>query len=196
MASGSEDYLIWALGEEQESQRKGLVGVVCWPSSKEAETPNNFAVVYSPREVSRHIHLSNRMFECTPIRISCMHLCLPDEPIYHMFKAGMTLSMGVIRSRLKFHVGKFSFEKVEENCCNRGIHDGKPWNSRNDFFLWVHLVSSKLLFFFCLQGIPWKFNTISTDMEFQWIKFPLQTLETSKPKISSNGLGFENISNP
>eukprot|EP00531_Pseudo-nitzschia_arenysensis_P001711 CAMPEP_0116142328 /NCGR_PEP_ID=MMETSP0329-20121206/14850_1 /TAXON_ID=697910 /ORGANISM="Pseudo-nitzschia arenysensis, Strain B593" /LENGTH=524 /DNA_ID=CAMNT_0003637557 /DNA_START=271 /DNA_END=1845 /DNA_ORIENTATION=+ len=98
-------YLIWALGEEQESQRKGLVGVVCWPSSKEAETPNNFAVVYSPREVSRHIHLSNRMFECTPIRISCMHLCLPDEPIYHMFKAGMTLSMGVIRSRLKFHVG-------------------------------------------------------------------------------------------
>ena len=99
-------YLLWSLSEDEESQCKGLVGVICWPSSLEAVTPNNFAVMYSPREISRHIHLSNRMFECTPIRISCMHVCLPDEPIFHMFKAGMTLSMGAIRSRLKFHVGE------------------------------------------------------------------------------------------
>jgi len=98
-------YLFWALGEDEESQKKGFVGIICWPSGKESVSPDKFSVVYSPRDVPRHIHLSNRMFECSPIRISCMHMCLPDEPIFHMMRTGLALSMGGTRSRLKFHCG-------------------------------------------------------------------------------------------
>jgi hypothetical protein len=108
-------YLYWALGEDEESQKKGLVGIICWPSSKEAVSPDKFSVVYSPQDVPRHIHLSNRMFECSPIRTSCIHMCLPDEPIFHMMRTGMALSMGGMRSRLKFHCGKSPFENRREN---------------------------------------------------------------------------------
>jgi len=98
-------YTFWTLGEDEQSQQKGLIGIICWPSSKEAVTPDKFAVVYSPRDVPRHIHLSNRMFDCAPTRIAGIHICLPDEPIFHMMRAGLALSMGKNRSRLKFHCG-------------------------------------------------------------------------------------------
>ena len=95
------------MSEDKETQQKGIIGIVCWPSKTEAESPKNFAIVYSPQDVPRHIHLSNRMFECSPVRISGLHLCLPDKPVFHMIKTGMALSMGVIRSRLKIHCGEF-----------------------------------------------------------------------------------------
>jgi hypothetical protein len=95
------------MGEDEESQRKGLIGIVCWPSATEALAPDKFAIVYSPRDVPRHIHLSKRMFDCAPIRIAGIHMCLPDKPIYHMMRSGLALSMGDTRSRLKFHCGTF-----------------------------------------------------------------------------------------
>ena len=82
-------YIFWSMSEDKESQRKGMIGIICWPSRQEAEAPKNFAFVYSPRDVTRHIHLSNRMFDCSPIRISGILMCLPDERIFHMLKAGM-----------------------------------------------------------------------------------------------------------
>ena len=107
-------YLYWALGEDEESQRKGHVGVVCWPSNQEAVSPDKFTVVYSPREVHRHIHLSNRMFECSPTRIAGIHMCLPDEPIFHMMRTGLALSLGKLGSRLKIHCGKSSSKYSRE----------------------------------------------------------------------------------
>ena len=101
--------MYWALGEDEESQKKGLIGIVCWPSASEALSPDKFAIVYSPRDVPRHIHLSKRMFDCSPIRIAGIHMCSPDKPIYHMIRSGLALSMGDSRSRLKFHCGTFFF---------------------------------------------------------------------------------------
>ena len=98
-------YLFWTISEDKESQRKGLIGILCWPSRKEAEAPKNFAFVYSPMDVSRHIHLSNRMFECSPVRISGLHMCFPDKRIFHMLKAGMALSLGGSKTRMKAHCG-------------------------------------------------------------------------------------------
>mmetsp|Transcript_930 Transcript_930/g.1986 ORF Transcript_930/g.1986 Transcript_930/m.1986 type:complete len:523 (-) Transcript_930:471-2039(-) len=98
-------YLFWALGADEETQRKGVIGIVCWPSSKEAVSPDKFAVVYTPREASRHLNLSARMFECTPVRIAGIHVCLPDKPIYHMLRSGIALSIRGNASRLKFHCG-------------------------------------------------------------------------------------------
>jgi len=98
-------YLQWTFGEDEESQRKGMIGIICWPSTTEVSTPDKFAIVYSPRDVPRHIHLSKRMFDSSPIRIISMHLCLPDKPIYHMMRSGIALSLGEFRSRIKFHSG-------------------------------------------------------------------------------------------
>lgn len=98
-------YMHWALGVDEESQRKGIVGIICWPSITEAVSPDKFAIVYSPRELPQHINLSTRMFECLPVRMAVVHVCLPDKPIYHMMRSGIALSMRGLSSRLKFHCG-------------------------------------------------------------------------------------------
>ena len=105
-------YIHWALGVDEESQRKGIVGIICWPSITEAVSPDKFAIVYSPRELPQHINLSNRMFECMPVRIAGVHVCLPDKPIYQMLRSGIALSMRGFSSRLKFHCGKRSLSQM------------------------------------------------------------------------------------
>ena len=45
------------------------------------------------------------MFECSPVRISGLHMCFPDKRIFHMLKAGMALSLGGSKTRMKAHCG-------------------------------------------------------------------------------------------
>ncbi|KAG7340694.1 hypothetical protein IV203_024237 [Nitzschia inconspicua] len=113
-------YLHWVLTDDDESQRKGLVGVFWWPTTSgitrnqntvddsESDDPNTpvhpdgFAYMPGPRD---HI-VGARLFSGSPGRVAAIHICLPDKQIFHFFRSSLALGLNATRRRIKVHTGE------------------------------------------------------------------------------------------
>lgn len=118
---------VWSvLIEDVEAQRKGLVGIF-WPryvdhghkgkSSIKPTEPIKLTHKRGMRQpyttlLSDEVPDANsrstgiRFFEALPIRVSAMHICLPDIPYLRMIRNVLFFIMGEsFRSRVKFHDG-------------------------------------------------------------------------------------------
>lgn len=84
-------YMLWTIGEDVEAQRAGIV-VVAWfdPSFKVSKQP--------PAMIRDHETLS--------VRVSAIHICSPDTPLFRIRRATTTMRIGHNRKRLKQHVGR------------------------------------------------------------------------------------------
>jgi hypothetical protein len=61
-------------------------------------------------------------------------MCFPDEPIFHMMRTGLALSMGEMRSRLKFHCGTSSLENQREIVTSKSSVNLEYENNPNLFY--------------------------------------------------------------
>jgi hypothetical protein len=88
--------IIMAAAEDVETQQKGLV-VINYQL-------NPFSRIFankSEREEAR------RTMSCFPIRVSAIHLCLPDNPAFSVIRAVvMASATPEVRTRMRFHSGK------------------------------------------------------------------------------------------
>ena len=123
---------IWSvLLEDVEAQRKGLV-VIFWPryiDHSDRETTFRSSSRPPPRKKKANLKqgvgkqhtssLSNEVpdansrstgkvfFEALPVRVTSMHICLPDIPYLRMIRNILVFILGDnFRSRVKFHDGK------------------------------------------------------------------------------------------
>ena len=126
---------VWSvLIEDVEAQRKGLV-VIFWPryidhnatatSSQSSTKHLSRTTKGNQKRVMRQqytTHDSNevpdansrstgiRFFEALPIRVTAIHICLPDIPYLRMIRNMLVFILGeTFRSRVKFHDGKISY---------------------------------------------------------------------------------------
>jgi len=93
-------YLHWALTEDTESQRKGLVGVLWWPTLGCSQTELSYAP--GPRD---HI-LGARLYAGNPARVAAIHICLPNKPLFALLRSVFLLAIGDARQRIKVHAGE------------------------------------------------------------------------------------------
>jgi hypothetical protein len=88
-------YVLTSSAEDVETQRKGLVMVIYQPAQ-------NAKVCTHPQERENVF----RIMETIPVRISAVHLCIPDNSISRMIKAVMLVAIGPDRrARTRFHKG-------------------------------------------------------------------------------------------
>jgi hypothetical protein len=86
-------YLWWVAGEDEETQRNGIVNVY-WPG--EINFPDK-----------REAEEADRVLSAVPCRIAALHQCLQDGPLFRLMNAVVILSLDVeTKTRIKFHTGK------------------------------------------------------------------------------------------
>jgi len=69
-------YLLWSVGDDVESQQKGLIHIT-WPGNGKIE-----ASLPKVNELS----IMTKLMESAPIRICACHFFLPDKPHFHMLR--------------------------------------------------------------------------------------------------------------
>lgn len=93
-------YKWWVAGDDVESQQRGVVAVF-FPS---------FDAAHKFPDKREHVE-ADRVFSCMPTRLTALHNCSPDEPIYKLLQAVLTLALpAAFRSRIKFHNGMFEIQ--------------------------------------------------------------------------------------
>ena len=109
-------YLFWVAGEDEETQRRGLVCVLSrsWEAKHAASSRNWEAMVRERlrKGVPRDGHAMD-VWQAQPVRISSYHICLPDRPFFHLnasFYALILLRSSSFHNmaRINFHVGAFT----------------------------------------------------------------------------------------
>jgi len=91
-------YLLWAAGDDNETQSKGVVAII-WPVA-------DVAVKHLKRkELIRETQ--KKWIRGLPTRACAFHFCVPDTAFFHTLKTVFTMMlMKRLRSRIKFHVGQ------------------------------------------------------------------------------------------
>jgi len=90
-------YMFYAVSDDVESQRKGLV-IVGWVGS------NTFGDSVPSLQ---HVDLFAKVWEGCPIRIVSSHMCFPDKPYFHWLRYLYTLTLSANkRQRARFHLGE------------------------------------------------------------------------------------------
>jgi hypothetical protein len=85
-----------AAAGDVETQQKGMVGVF-YQSNQSARTFDTI----SDRVETR------RTFSCIPLRVSAVHVCVPDSPAFSLIKAVAMASVAPeVRLRMRFHSGE------------------------------------------------------------------------------------------
>ena len=89
-------YLWWVVGEDIESQQRGVI-CIFFPSFEAAhQLPDKKEAIEG-----------DRVFGCIPTRMTALHNCSPDEPVYKLLQACVTLTMSAaMRARIQYHNGK------------------------------------------------------------------------------------------
>jgi hypothetical protein len=100
-------YLHWALSEDIESQRKGFVAILCWPSNT-IPLPKGL-----PGPGDKEFILSSKFLASLPWRMIAFHMCFPDKPMFHLLRSGIFLTMGEKRSRIRMHVGMLTNSVID-----------------------------------------------------------------------------------
>ena len=89
-------YLMYALSDDEESQRKGSI-FLTWVGS------NTF---FGALPTWENVEIFKRLHDAIPLRSCSHHFCLPDKPYFHALRSLYALAHGTSsRSRLKFHIG-------------------------------------------------------------------------------------------
>ena len=96
---------IVAAKDDIETQQNGLVVLVWFAST--------YKISYKI-PLRRRLHGTNRNMDgaygswgC--VRVAAIHVCTPDTPAYRFRRSIMAMRTDQYRSRLKLHVGKFSY---------------------------------------------------------------------------------------
>jgi len=93
-------YLMWAAGEDIETQLKGIV-VIIWPVSDVA--------IKHLKNKERLIEDQKKRLEGSSIRVCAFHFCVEDKPFFNVLRMVFALTLNQRnRSRLKFHVGQMT----------------------------------------------------------------------------------------
>ena len=88
-------YTVWVIGNDIDTQRKGLINFIMFDSSFH-QNPNIMGA--GIMDSSTVLLLS--------VRISAFHVCTPDTPFYRLRRSFLTMVIGSHnRSRLKLHIG-------------------------------------------------------------------------------------------
>jgi hypothetical protein len=92
-------YFWWVAAEDVETQRNGIVNIF-WPD--ELTFP-----------LKRESEEADRVLTAVPGRITAMHQCLKDGPLFRLMNAVVILSLDVeTKTRLKFHTGKHTLVDI------------------------------------------------------------------------------------
>jgi hypothetical protein len=82
------------LSEDPETQRLGMVKILC--------LHNAYSNLFDPED-NRRISL---MLTGMPLKVSAVHICLPENPLLHAARATLLLIIGAKnRKRVRIHVG-------------------------------------------------------------------------------------------
>jgi hypothetical protein len=88
-------YTFWVIGNDIDTQRKGVVIIVMFDSS--------FHQIHHLKGAGAARPSDHWLFS---VRISAMHICTPDTPFFRLRRRFLIMAMGShIRSRLKLHIG-------------------------------------------------------------------------------------------
>jgi hypothetical protein len=87
-------YTVWIIGNDVDTQRKGMVIIHMFDSSFPQILNHKGAGVLLP---SAHWLLS--------VRLSAIHICTPDTPFFRLRRSAIIIAAGSNRSRLKLHLG-------------------------------------------------------------------------------------------
>ena len=93
-------YLDWVLTDDVETQRKGVVGVLWCPSHIISSSLTQFRP--GPKD---HIK-GPKYYKGVPARTVAIHVCLPNQPIFHLIWAVMAVCVGQERKRFIRHSGE------------------------------------------------------------------------------------------
>jgi hypothetical protein len=83
-------YILFTAGYDIDTQRKGIVIVIWFDAT--------FRISAQPK-----LHCKDH--NLTTVRVSAMHQCSPDTPLFRFRRAVTTMRIAHIRSRMKIHVG-------------------------------------------------------------------------------------------
>ncbi len=85
-------YLWWVAAEDVETQRNGIVSLF-WPND----------LVFPDKRTTNEAY---RVFSAVPCRITALHQCLQEGPLFQLMNAVVILSVDAeTKSRMKFHKG-------------------------------------------------------------------------------------------
>jgi len=89
-------YMHYVASNDVESQRKGII-CIAWPEGDFTNTPMPLT-----KENRRLLRL---FLDATPIRIVCVHFCMPDTLYFQLLRSFLIIVMpSYMTSRLRFHV--------------------------------------------------------------------------------------------
>jgi hypothetical protein len=86
-------YILYVAGNDIDCQRKGIV-IVGWLDK-----------TFENQNISAKPILHKKDHNLTTVRVSAMHQCSPDTPLFRFRRAVTTMRIAHIRSRMKIHVG-------------------------------------------------------------------------------------------
>ena len=92
-------YLFFAMSDNVESQRNGVISLVWMAYFSDIAVASSFPT----SEDTTHLSL---IYDALPLRVCSHHFCLPDKPYFHLLRSLMALAMSSChKQRIKFHVG-------------------------------------------------------------------------------------------
>ena len=97
-------YIYHTLVCDIETQMKGLV-ILVWYDTKSKINANP--------DITR-IKMLVKIHEASPVRLSAVHMCVPDTPVFRFRQSILTLAIGQNRSRLRIHLGMYYYTGL---CC-------------------------------------------------------------------------------
>jgi hypothetical protein len=103
-------YLDWIVSEDIETQQKGIV-IVAWPSNdignSKCSNCSETSISNSSNSNSNKMLFQNISFNSTPLRITSIHFCAPNETIYKDIRSLYYFGLDqYCKSRFKTHYGK------------------------------------------------------------------------------------------
>ena len=93
-------YLHYIMSDDVESQQKGAIKLI-WRA-------NGFAGNESVRYSLECVKFNKKLFDSIPIRSAAVHVCVPNTPIFLLFKAGYNLATrgNTSKAKIRFHYGE------------------------------------------------------------------------------------------